>query len=382
MNEFQHRISNARKAFNSENYEYGFRSFVDCVLDTEDSNRYKQCIALVKKREEEQMDEVHFAKEVLLILDELETTSLTQQQKSGNVLLKAEDITRSYGSDKFKLNQISLEIRSGEIIGLVGENGNGKTTLLRILAKELEHDFGKIDFFMEDQNQYDSRTQLIYIPQRTPVWYGSLYDNLKFTAANYGMTGEMNQLMTDMMIIRFGLWNYRNLNWSELSSGYKMRFELARTFLRRPKILLLDEPLGNLDVKSQQIILEDLRGLAKSPTHPIGIVLSSQQLFEVEKSADKVIFLHQGEMKHVVDKNIQQESETTIIEIETDASIEQLSALFSDVEDVKISYNGSIYTIEIARSNSFKEAFLRIANADFEFTYIRNISHSTRRFFI
>lgn len=51
-----------------------------------------------------------------------------------------------------------------------------------------------------------------------------------------------------MMIARLGLWNYKHLKWSELSSGYKMRFELARTLLRKPELLLLDEPLANLDV--------------------------------------------------------------------------------------------------------------------------------------
>src|SRR5690606_10595788 len=106
--------------------------------------------------------------------------------------------------------------------------------------------------------------------------------NLKFTASHYGIKGEENELIVLMYMIRFGLWKYRNHQWSELSSGYKMRFELARTFLRKPSILLLDEPLANLDVLAQQLILEDLKHLSHSLANPMGIILSSQQLYEVE----------------------------------------------------------------------------------------------------
>lgn len=377
IEDFSKRISNARTALLNGNSEYGFRSFVDCVLDTKDLANYRRCIALVEQKEQFSPDE--YQQEILQFLDEMAGSSKVYSPKT---LVKAVGLTRSYGDGKFQLDHVSLEIQAGEIIGLVGENGNGKTTLLRILAKELDVDKGSIDYGLNKMNDYDMRTQLIYIPQRTPVWHGSLYDNLKFTAANYGVKGEENQLLVDMMIIRFGLWDYRLLNWSELSSGYKMRFELARTFLRQPKILLLDEPLGNLDVKSQQIILEDLRGLAKSPTNPIGIVLSSQQLFEVEKSADKVLFLQKGEMKYVVDKSAKEETISTVIELETSATIEEIQAVFGGLPEIKVTFNGGIYTLEFTEQNGFKKTLQLIANSDLEVVYLRNISHSTRRFFI
>lgn len=142
---------------------------------------------------------------------------------------------------------------------MVGENGNGKTTLLRILAKEISYNEGELNYSFNQipKNDYDLRTKLVYIPQRTAKWYGSLKDNLKFVLSNYGISSEENETRVLMMIARLGLWNYKHLKWSELSSGYKMRFELARTLLRKPELLLLDEPLANLDVLAQQVILED-----------------------------------------------------------------------------------------------------------------------------
>lgn len=95
-------------------------------------------------------------------------------------------------------------------------------------------------------------------------------------ATHYGYTGQHNELIVLMMIARMGLWPFKNLNWAELSSGYKMRFELARTLLRKPEIMLLDEPLANLDVLAQQVVLEDIKSIAKSATNPIAVVLSLQ----------------------------------------------------------------------------------------------------------
>ena len=76
------------------------------------------------------------------------------------------------------------------------------------------------------------------------------------------------------MVARLGLWEYKHLKWSELSSGYKMRFELARTLLQEPAVMLLDEPLANLDVLAQQVVLDDLKSFARSLTRPIAMILT------------------------------------------------------------------------------------------------------------
>jgi ABC-2 type transport system ATP-binding protein len=380
IQDFHSRIKTAANAIHHGNLQYGFRAFIDCILDTNNPEWYQQCISLVEEREQKSISEDDFYARIISYLQQLEERSTAISGE--NTLLEAANISRSYGAGKFALKNVSIKINAGEVIGLVGENGNGKTTLLRILAQELHYDQGSLFVSVPEEAQYDKRTQLIYIPQRTPTWYGSLYDNLKFTAANYGIKGSLNQLLVDMMIIRFGLWEYRKLNWSELSSGYKMRFELARTFLRKPKILLLDEPLGNLDVKSQQIILEDLKGLAQSPTNPIGIVLSSQQLFEVEKIADKILFLRKGEPEYYSEKEQKQEISFTILELESSATLEQVQSVFSKYPHLKISFNGGIYTLQLEEKNAFKTLLKELADSEIEIIYLRDISHSTRRFFI
>ena len=146
---------------------------------------------------------------------------------------------------------------------------------------------------------YLLRTQLAYIPQRPAVWSGRLMDHLQFAARSHGAVGPRNICLVQLVIAQLGLRAFRGHQWKQLSSGYKMRFELARALLCRPRVLLLDEPLANLDINAQQTLLTDLQSLARSPWQPMALVLSSQQLYEVEKVADQVLFLEQGQPRSV-----------------------------------------------------------------------------------
>jgi ABC-2 type transport system ATP-binding protein len=281
------------------------------------------------------------------------------------------------------LGNISISIYEGDVWGLVGENGNGKTTLLRILAKDLKFDQGNLQYQIDENvsSDYYLRTKLTYIPQRTPKWYGSLKTNLKFAATHYGIKGEENELIVLMMIIRFGLWKYRNHNWDELSSGYKMRFELARTFLRSPKLLLLDEPLANLDVLAQQLILEDLKNLSQSLSNPLGIILSSQQLFEVEKISDKILFLKNGAPTHLSNAN-EEEEQLTVLELDILNSREDLNAALECIAGYEIKFNGGTYLVSIPVKNGMNQILQALVNHNIQIRYVRDISQSTRRLFI
>ncbi|WP_241491438.1 ATP-binding cassette domain-containing protein [Lacinutrix mariniflava] len=267
---------------------------------------------------------------------------------------------------------------------MVGENGNGKTTLLRVLANELKSTEGTIDYNFDNaiKSSFQLRSNLVYIPQRTKKWYGSLKDNLKFVLASYGIPAEENETRVLMIIARLGLWNYKHLKWSELSSGYKMRFELARTLLRKPEVLLLDEPLANLDVLAQQVILEDLKSICNSVNNPIALILSSQQLYEVEKVSDKVIYLKDGKYKENISNTIEKTKTELIVELDCNASRETLTKLFNPLQLNKLVFNGGIYIAYFSTETPFASVLETLGKHKIEVTYIRNISDSTRRFFV
>ena len=383
MTKHQQRVAEVRHFFDSKDTVLGFRKLLDCAMDTQNMNIYNKAIELTDWKEQfpDNIDELISKSQHLL--HEIENISVEEHSNSTSVLV-GNNIVKSYGSNRFSLGPVSVEIKKGQVYGLVGENGNGKTTLLRILAKEITFNQGELQFSFKERpiNNYHLRTKLVYIPQRTEKWYGSLKDNLKFVLSNYGITPEENESRTLMMIARLGLWNYKHLKWSELSSGYKMRFELARTLLRQPEILLLDEPLANLDVLAQQVILEDLKAIANSVNNPIALILSSQQLYEVEKVSDKVIFLKNGQYKDNTEFAEEKVDQGLILEIDTSNSREELLLVFKALEVEKLNFNGGIYVAYFNAGTSFSNVLSELGKSDIEIVYIRNISSSTRRFFV
>lgn len=383
MNKHQLRVQETLQYFTQKDIGLAFRKLLDCAADTQQMSIYEKAIALTDWKEKHPAEVETLIEKATVLLREIADCKVTELPTETAVLV-AEEVRKHYALGRFQLGPISLSIKKGQVYGLVGENGNGKTTLLRILARDLSYDSGVVKYYFTERpkNDYDLRTKLIYIPQRTEKWYGSLKDNLKFTLSSYGIPAEENELRTLLMIARLGLWQYQHLDWNALSSGYKMRFELARTLLRQPEILLLDEPLGNLDVLAQQVILEDLKMIANSVNHPIALILSSQQLFEVEKISDKVIFLRNGQYRDNAEATATEEAMPLIVEIDTTNTREELMAVFKAFALEKLNYNGGVYVAYFRPNTEYSAVLEALGKAKIDLTYIRNISTSTRRFFV
>lgn len=381
----QKHIDDIKQLLTYREYTSLLKKVIDLALDTEDIVIYRKTSDFLDWYDinsENSEKDIRFLELIDQLYNSLKNKSLEVGQPK--LLLKTINLIRSYNNSAFALGPINIEIREGQILGLVGENGNGKTTLLRSLCGELKLSGGEIKYNFSYKDTYDLRTQLIYIPQRTDSWHGDLLSNLRFTAAMYGIIGEENLLLVELVIARMGLRKFRAYKWKNLSSGYKMRFELARALLRRPKLLLIDEPLANLDILAQQTVLDDFKDIANSLFRPIGIILSSQQLYEVEKASDEVIFLKDGSPR-----NLSQDTDVTfvevpklIIEFESEWEQEELRKVLSEIKIEQLQINGGTYVatfpIEITQQN-FIELFIK---KEVPFIYFRNISNSTRRFFL
>jgi ABC-2 type transport system ATP-binding protein len=377
-------VENALIYYNRGDFSLGYRTLLDAALNTQSEEVFTKILDFVAVYESiidpEKASLLSLFKECCLKVD---TIKIESKNLFGETILSAKNITKNYNQGRFVLGPVDVTLKKGDIFGLVGENGNGKTTLLTVLASLNAPSSGSLKYsFLENtKDDYEVLSKLVYIPQRTPVWYGKVLDNLKFALVHYGIKGNKNELLVLMMVARFGLWKYKDLKWSELSSGYKMRFELARTMLRRPEIILLDEPLANLDILAQQIILEDLRMMSKSPVNPIAMVFSSQQLYEVEKISDQVIYLRNG--KPANDLNLEEKiQKSLILEIDSKNTREELEAVFNNLDLEKLDFNGGVYILYFKNTVSFNVVLMTIAKNELKVDYIRDISNSTRRFFV
>jgi len=385
MNIFDTRLAEVSQFYQNGDTNLGFRRLIDSALDTGNTEILKDIIQFTEwKYGTAHSDELENEKAQELITRIKNAGAVVSQKKIQNIIT-ANSVSKTYNKGNFKLGPLDVSVDTGEVVGLVGENGNGKTTLLRLLCGELKPSSGSIDYHFEEpaKNNYDLRTKLVYIPQRIDLLRGGLMDNLQFTLTSHGITGEDNFYLAQAMLARMGLWPYKNLNWARLSSGYKMRFELARTLLRQPKVLLLDEPLANLDILAQQIILEDLRYLSGSLSRPFGVVLSSQQLYEVEKVSDKIIFLENGKL--VSDSSVvnPEEAENYLI-LEMDSSAER-NFIYESLKDSgleKIHFNGGNYILFFSRDKTMNDVMSTMGKEKIPVSYLRDISNSSRRFFI
>ncbi len=223
-----------------------------------------------------------------------------QNLAHGHITVRAHAISKRLSGrpGSFVLRDLSLDLRAGEITGLVGPNGSGKTTLLRIIAGELSHDAGVLTYPGLDPRGRPGRPdwtrirpRIGYVAQRPPRWPGRLAENLHRWAALYGIYGDANRDEVEFYLHRLDLERFRNCTWSEISGGYQMRFELARVLCGSPQLLVLDEPLAPLDLATQNLYLQDLRDLASTPARPIAVVVSSQHIYEIETIADYMLSL-------------------------------------------------------------------------------------------
>ncbi len=150
----------------------------------------------------------------------------------------------------------------------------------------------------------------------------------------------------------------------------------------RPRILVLDEPIANLDLQAQQLFLQDLRHLASSARHPVSIILSSQQLHEIEAIADRIVFLKNGRpMYSGTTAAFDQDRSSNVYELKGALDRARLTAAVGDANVLALDDTGLILRLTTPRAFGPRELMRALAVADIELSYFRDISTSTRKLF-
>ena len=215
---------------------------------------------------------------------------IDKQQK----ILEINNLSKSFGKKKV-LDNINMDIYEGEIVGLVGPNGAGKTTLIKTIISLYKKDFGTIKINGYNiEKEYEKALSNVGFILDTPLLYSDISgrDNLKITE----MLNKNNTIEHTNDIIKLvKLENKINDKVKNYSIGMKQRLGIANTLLKRPKLLIFDEPTNGLD----PVGIKDLREILKklSIENNIGILISSHILMEIENLCDRVIIINEGKIK-------------------------------------------------------------------------------------
>ena len=307
--------------------------------------------------------------------------------RHSEIFFRSEKLGKTYKSTGFSLNDINISLEAGEITGLVGENGNGKTTFFEVITGNLKHDKGSISYPALNNGKkikWDKvKKQIAYVTQELRPMHGSLLDNIYYEAACHGVPSRKIKKEVEFMIHRMGLTEHVDKKWGQLSGGYKLRFSLTTALIWKPRLLVLDEPLANLDINAQLLVLNDLRDLARSPRFPMSVIISSQHLHEIENVSDKIIFLRNGEVIYYGDKKgIGADRDFNTFEIITSANRNAIDDSLTHVKVNAIEFDGFHYIITTPRSVSSHEVMKALCRKDIEIKYFRDISQSTKKLFL
>ena len=215
-------------------------------------------------------------------------------------MIKVNSLFRNYGDFK-AVDDVSFEINKGEVVGLLGHNGAGKTTIMKMMTGYLEPTSGSIEV---DQLQIDTDTRAIqarigYLPENCPVWPEmTVIDYLKYQAQLHGVEDAKIQPAVVDAVRRTSLKEKATSSIQTLSRGYRQRVGVAQAILHSPDIIILDEPTNGLDPTQILQMRELIRELAKTAT----VILSTHILQEVQAVCERVLIMRDGKL--VVDSSI------------------------------------------------------------------------------
>lgn len=218
--------------------------------------------------------------------------------------ISVKNISKIYDTQK-ALDNVSFEIKKGEIVGLLGPNGAGKSTLMKIITCYKRQTSGScmVCGFDVLENPIDIKKRIGYLPENNPL-YLDMYvrESLEWVAGMYKMD-KVQKRVTDMIeLTGLGLEQHKKI--AALSKGYRQRIGLAQALIHEPEVLILDEPTSGLDPNQ----LVDIRQLIRDMAQHATVLLSTHIMQEVDAICQRVIIIDRGHIK--ADDNIRHLKQT------------------------------------------------------------------------
>lgn len=193
------------------------------------------------------------------------------------------------------LNSVSLDVKKGEIFGLLGPNGSGKTTTMKILLGLLFQTEGEVRILGEPADNVEKNERIGYLPEESYLYrFLTADETLDFYGKLFKLPKNVLKERKDALIERVGLQHARRRQLKEYSKGMTRRIGLAQALINNPDLVLLDEPTSGLDpigTSDMKDMIVDLRNQGKT------VVMCSHLLADVQDVCDRIAILYQGELK-------------------------------------------------------------------------------------
>jgi ABC-2 type transport system ATP-binding protein len=255
------------------------------------------------------------------------------------------NLTKYYGTEK-AVNDISFDVKTGEILGFLGPNGAGKTTTMKIITCYMPPNAGAVEVEGLDiaEHSLEVRKKIGYLPELNPLYMDmNVVEYLDYSARLHGLKSDILRSRLKEMIDVCGIGEVRHKDIGELSKGFRQRVGLAQAMIHDPEVLILDEPTSGLDPNQIVEIRNLIRKLGRAKT----VVLSTHILSEVQATCDRVIIINDGAI--VADgtlARLQQDfrgSEKILLEIKADVgnAMTDIYPKFKNIPNVEsVEYDG------------------------------------------
>jgi len=258
-------------------------------------------------------------------------------------------VTKLYGEQK-ALDNVTFEVRTGEIVGFLGPNGAGKSTMMKIITGFIPATSGTVminGLEISDEHAIELKKHIGYLPENNPL-YPEMYvrEYLTFAASLYGLRHNIKNQINKVIEVT-GLVPEQKKKIGSLSKGYRQRVGLAQALIHNPDILILDEATSGLD--PNQIV--EIRNLIREAGREKTIMLSTHIMQEVEAICDWVIIIDKGrivadEIKENIYSKITRKKQTIQVEFDKDIISQELESLPGRLKITKINDKNFIVETE------------------------------------
>ena len=282
----------------------------------------------------------------------------TNPDYNPDIIIETQNLSKVYrdfwGRQKVRaLKALDLEVRKGEIFGLLGPNGSGKSTTIKLLLGLLFPTSGRALVFGKDATETTKNERIGYLPEESYLYkFLTAEETMDFYGRLFDMPAKLRKERSAMLIEQVGLARAKKRQLKEYSKGMTRRIGLAQALINDPDLVLLDEPTSGLDpmgTREMKDMILDLKAQNKT------VIMCSHLLADVQDVCDRIAILYQGDLKELGAVN-------DLLQVSDETSIRAKglsSEAHSEIEDVIRKHGGDVISVENPRT-SLEELFLNI----------------------